>query len=89
MPVTTPLAFTVATEGVALDQVPPAVEEASVVVLPIQAVNVPVIAETVGMAFTVITIFEEAEVQEPAGSSVVKVRVAVPDVPAVGVKITF
>ena len=46
-PLTTPVAEpTVATEGLLLDQVPPIVELASVVVAPVQIEAVPVMAVT-------------------------------------------
>ena len=53
-PVTTPvLEFTVAMAVLLLLQLPPVVAFARVVVLPIQALSVPVIAATVGRAFKV------------------------------------
>jgi hypothetical protein len=53
MPVTTPLAAIVATEGLLLDHVPPAVVLARVIVASTQTVVGPVMAFTVGFAFTV------------------------------------
>ena len=54
MVVTTPEALTVAMAVALLDQTPPDVEEAYVVVAPIQIDAVPVIAATVGNGLTVI-----------------------------------
>ena len=61
-PVTKPPALIVATAGVALDHTPLAVTSANCVVNPIHAVDVPVIAATVGSAFTVtvrVAVFEQ------------------------------
>ncbi len=54
-PVTTPEAFTVATEGFPLLQVPPDIASAKVLVIPAQKVVVPVIvpAETAELTVTV------------------------------------
>jgi hypothetical protein len=62
IPVTTPEALTVATAVLEEDQVPPAVTSARVVVDPAQTTVVPVMAATVGSAFTV-TEAVELEVQ--------------------------
>jgi hypothetical protein len=60
--VTTPEVFTVATDVLEDDHVPPAVASARVVVNPTQTDVVPVIAATTGRAFTV-TVAVELEVQ--------------------------
>jgi hypothetical protein len=64
-PVTTPEAFTVATEVLEDDQVPPAVTSARVVVDPAQTVVVPVIAATTGRALTVTVVVEPAVQPDP------------------------
>ena len=51
-PVTTPVALTIATAGVTLDQTPPSVGSLNVVVEPAQSIAVPVMAD--GVKFTVI-----------------------------------
>jgi hypothetical protein len=53
MPVTTPVALTLATAGLEVVQTPPAVVLESVIVEPTQPFVTPVIAPTVGKAFTV------------------------------------
>ena len=53
MPVTTPAALTVATDGVALLQIPAAVVLESAVVEPMQILVVPVMLATTGSALTV------------------------------------
>jgi hypothetical protein len=50
--VTTPVALTLATDGLLLLQVPPEVVSARVVVPPLQTEVVPEIGATVGAAFT-------------------------------------
>ena len=52
-PVTKPALLIVATEGEAELQVPPVTESDRLVVAPVQAVGVPVIAPADGVAFTV------------------------------------
>jgi hypothetical protein len=52
-PVTTPELLTVATLGVAVDQLPPPVALLRVVVIAVDRVVLPVIALTIGAAFTV------------------------------------
>ena len=56
MAVTTPVALTVATVGVALLQTPDAVELARAVVEPTQTFIEPVMLETTGSALTVIVV---------------------------------
>ncbi len=51
MPVTIPVALTVATDSLPLLQVPPVVASASVVVLPVQIASVPVMG-AIATAFT-------------------------------------
>ena len=63
-PVTTPPALIVATAGVALLQVPPAVASANTVVKPAQTLNVPVM--TAGSGFTVTTVAADAALWQPA-----------------------
>jgi len=67
IPVTTPVELTVAIEVALLDHVPPVTDSDKVVVVPIQAVAVPVIAAIVG--FTVMTAVS-ADVEQPLPVSV-------------------
>ena len=60
MAVTTPVALTVATDGVALLHTPDAVALESVVVAPIQTLVVPVMLATAGRAFTVMVYVDVA-----------------------------
>jgi hypothetical protein len=60
-PVTTPLASTVATAASLVDQTPPVVALAIVVVAPSQTIVLPVIAATTGVGFTVTTTAEDVE----------------------------
>ena len=70
-PVTTPvLEFTVAMPVLLLLQLPPVVTFARVVVLPIQALSVPVIAATVGRAL-IVTVAMAALVQRFPSAAVV------------------
>ena len=84
-PVTNPLLFTVATAGVALVQTPPEVALDNCVVLPIQAVNDPVIAFTTGKALMVTVAVCEAV--QPFALVTVYVITEVPEVTPVTIPV--
>lgn len=66
MPLTTPVAlFTLAIVALLLLHTPPVVASASVVVLPVQRVVVPVMAATVGAMLMVMTLVTMAVPQLP------------------------
>ena len=69
-PVTTPLELTVATAVLLLLQVPPEVAFVNVVPEPTHIAEVPLIAETVGEAFTVTVIVETGLLQPEAFLSI-------------------
>ena len=58
-PYTVPLVFTVATDVVRLDQVPPDVPSVSVVDVPLHSVDEPEIAATTGTVITVTVATED------------------------------